>query len=549
MAKAKNRNKLHLPKHGLMSELSKRGKLYFFLTCLLLVVSAMSFARFIYYSAQILEYAQTGSLAKMLQAAGLSLGYLTIKFATAIGATSARLAFLSDGTIRMRGNIMCSIFYRPLRSFRNQSDAYYLNLLGADTDMYALERLNMIPWIFSSAADIVIYAVALFLLNPWLLVVSLVLSTLPFIIGRLFSKMTQDRKQAYSNASEVFTGTLKEGIEGYEPLRMGQGTASYMERFLDNCTRKQRAYNASAMANTISMQMLYVTACMLSVGCTAVGGWLLIRGALSVAMLFAAVSYSGNLSNAFSNIAEYIITIRSTKKIAEKLRAECLTGAAPQSGSLAASTPEIIYENVSFSFGERKLYKNFSYLFKENGCYAIIGESGSGKSTLLKLLLKYYDDYIGTIKLSGRDIRGLSEDEIFEAVGVVDQTPFLFNASLYENIMLFSHDIPEDSEEYQKLLQDVNLTAMAKRVSDKPLGDFGDNISGGERQRIGLARTMRRHPRIVLFDEPTTGLDPENVNLINNYIFSHKNMLRIVIGHNWDGDYLERFDGVIRVGI
>lgn len=548
MNEAKSKNKKRLPTFELLSGLSKRGKLCFLLTCLLLVISALSFARFIYYSAEILEHAQAGSLTKLLRASLVSLGFLVIKFITAIGATCSRLAFLSDGTIRMRIDIIRSVFRRPLRSFRGQSDAYYLNLLGADVDMYATERLNMIPCIFSSAADIVIYAVALFLLSPWLLAISVVLSALPFIVGRLFSKMTQQRKQAYSNATEVFTGTLKEGIEGYEPLRMGQGTPSFMGRFLDSCTLRQRAYSASSMSNTISMQMLYATACVLSVGCTAVGGWLLIRGALSVAMLFAAVSYSGNLSNAFSNIAEYIITIRSTKKIADKLHSERQTDAVPQSVSLASATPEIVYENVSFSFGERRLYKNISFHFKENGCYAIIGESGSGKSTLLKLLLKYYDDYSGTIKLSGHDIRCLSEDEIFEAVGVVDQTPFLFNASLYENIMLFSHDIAEDSEEYRKLLQDVNLTALAERVGNKPLGDFGDNISGGEQQRIGIARTMRRHPRIVLFDEPTTGLDPENVILINNYIFSHKSTLRIVIGHNWDKDYLERFDGIIHVG-
>ncbi len=92
------------------------------------------------------------------------------------------------------------------------------------------------------------------------------------------------------------------------------------------------------------------------------------------------------------------------------------------------------------------------------------------------------------------------------------------------------------------------LTALAQRVGNTPLGDFGDNISGGERQRINIARAMRRHPRIMVFDEPTTGLDPENVNLINEFIFDHTDMLRIVIGHNRDSEYLKRFDDVIHIG-
>lgn len=275
----------------------------------------------------------------------------------------------------------------------------------------------------------------------------------------------------------------------------------------------------------------------------------MIRGVLSVAMLFAAVSYSSNLANAFTNVTEFIVTIRSTKKITEKLQAECRTYRKINKANLTLATQELCYDNVSFSFGDRQLYKNFSYHFRENGCYAVIGESGSGKSTLFKLLLKYYDDYTGTIMLPGRDIKDLSEDEIFEIVGVVEQVPFLFNASLYENIMLFGNDIAEDSEEYRKLLRDVNLTALAQRVGNAPLGDFGDNISGGERQRISIARTLRRHPRIMVFDEPTTGLDPENVQLINEFIFGHRNMLRIVISHNWDEDYFELFDDVIRIGI
>ena len=178
----------------------------------------------------------------------------------------------------------------------------------------------------------------------------------------------------------------------------------------------------------------------------------------------------------------------------------------------------------------------------------MVGESGSGKSTLVKLLLKYYDDYQGTISLAGQDIRQLSEREVYKLVGVVDQSPYLFNASLYENITLFSGQPGQGSEEYQALVQKLNLTALAERVGDVPLGDFGDKISGGERQRINIARALRLDPKILVFDEPTTGLDPENVEMINEFIFDLQGVTRIVVSHNWSEDYLGRFDGVIRIG-
>lgn len=166
----------------------------------------------------------------------------------------------------------------------------------------------------------------------------------------------------------------------------------------------------------------------------------------------------------------------------------------------------------------------------------------------MKLFLKYYDTYSGVIRLNGRDIRELSEEDIYQQAVVIDQSPWLFNASLYENITMCSGKPDKDTEEYRELLAAMNLTALAERVGDNPLGDFGDKISGGERQRISLARALRNRVKLIIFDEPTTGLDPENVQLINDFIFSQKGITRIVISHDWSEDYWKRFDKVIRIG-
>lgn len=167
---------------------------------------------------------------------------------------------------------------------------------------------------------------------------------------------------------------------------------------------------------------------------------------------------------------------------------------------------------------------------------------------MIKLFLKYYDTYSGTIRLDGRDIRELSEQDIYEQVGVISQSPWLFNSSLYENITMCTDTPKEDTKEYKELLAALNLAGLAERVGDKALGDFGDNISGGERQRISLARALRSQVKLMIFDEPTTGLDPENVKIVNDFIFGQEGVTRIVISHDWSDEYQKRFDGIIKIG-
>ena len=250
------------------------------------------------------------------------------------------------------------------------------------------------------------------------------------------------------------------------------------------------------------------------------------------------------VSDGINNFIEGLVSVRSAKPIAEKLRTEIETRDASYDDGKISGDATIEFENMTFAFGDRILYSDFSYTFRKGGCYAIIGESGCGKSTLTKLILKYYNDYSGSIRVCGRDIRAIPEQELYAIVGLVNQTPFLFNAPMYENIVLYGNEPANKSEAYVRLLQELNLTALAERVGDSSLGDFGDNISGGERQRICIARAIRRHPQILIFDEPTTGLhlaDLDNLMRVFRRLTEREYSL-LIIEHNLDviktADYL-----------
>ena len=531
-----------------LSNLSKKSRL------LMVAVVILGMAQFpmenysTLVSAQALDYAGKGELEQMARCLLLCLGLFLVNHLLPIVWEWFRQRLYADEWIGLKDDMLRSMFRRPSRLFRRENDAYYLNLFNTDSTTY-MSYLGSVMLLCNWSMAILSGSFFLWGMSPALCVTALLAAGLPFLANKPFEKMTTKAKNDHSKAAEVHSGVLKETLEGYEAIRADNHTGAALERFHESSEKNHRARAWLNVADEISRMFFFGVAGLANLVCIALGGWLILRGELSIAMMLAAKVYFVQVANAVGNVQSYIIQIRSTRDIRAKLAREVNEPADDGTAAVDPANPVTVeYQDLSFGFGDRQLYKDLSCAFEPGGCYAILGESGSGKSTLTKLLLKYYDDYQGTITLAGQDIRELSEDEIYRVVGLVSQSPFLFNVSLYENITMFTGAPGKDSEEYKKLLSDLNLTALAQRVGDAPLGDFGDNISGGERQRINIARALRSHPAILIFDEPTTGLDPENVTLIDQFIFDRKDVTRIVITHNWAEDYLSRFDAVLRIG-
>lgn len=529
-------------------KMSKKVTFYLLSSCLLTLLTSIFQTFYVQLNAQVMTGVELGSLEMAFRALWICLAASCIFYPLRILARVVHLTFLANGTADLRNKIMKNILSRPLQIFHNHDDAYYLNLLGTDMDLYQNNWLANIPYMFAGAGNVLFAAFMLYCIHPWLCGVGVILSVAPLLTSNLFTKKTQVCRQKVSQSAEEYSHVLKESVQGVEAIRTSYGAKPALERFRAIGAQKDRSHVRSLTVNYLSVTALWASADISNIVCLAVGGYLGVQGMVSISMLYATLRYVTILSNELSNLMEYIVDFRASKPLVEKLKAETEVPCPADGGLMPAGAQSLVYENVSFGFGERTLYSGLSCSFAPGGCYAILGESGSGKSTLTKLLLKYYDNYQGKITLAGQDIRDLSEEEIYRVVGLVSQSPFLFNASLYENITMFTNEPAKDSAEYEKLLADLNLTDLAQRVGDVPLGDFGDNISGGERQRINIARALRSHPAILIFDEPTTGLDPENVALIDQFIFDQKDVTRIVITHNWSEEYLFRFDSVLRIG-
>jgi len=142
---------------------------------------------------------------------------------------------------------------------------------------------------------------------------------------------------------------------------------------------------------------------------------------------------------------------------------------------------------------------------------AVVGESGAGKSTLVKLLFRFYDPTAGSIKIDGQDIAQYTQDSVRQHIGIVPQDTVLFNDTLYENIRYGRPDASE--KEIQEAIKLAHLDTFVGLLPDKgdtQVGERGLKLSGGEKQRVSIARTILKRPPIMVFDEATSSLDSQS---------------------------------------
>ena len=182
---------------------------------------------------------------------------------------------------------------------------------------------------------------------------------------------------------------------------------------------------------------------------------------------------------------------------------------APGAKPLAAGPGEIAFDNVSFAYDPRRaILQDVSFRIPPGRTLAIVGASGAGKSTISRLLFRFYDIDEGKIAIDGQDIRDITQSSLRAAIGIVPQDTVLFNDSVYYNI---AYGRPEATkEEVEEAARLAHIHEFVSRLPDgykTVVGERGLKLSGGEKQRVAIARTILKRPRILLFDEATSALD------------------------------------------
>ncbi len=208
------------------------------------------------------------------------------------------------------------------------------------------------------------------------------------------------------------------------------------------------------------------------------------------------------MKGSLANIEQMFDLLRTPPKVADLTDAE----------DLKIKEGQIEFRDIAFSYSsDRPIIKNTSFTIDSKKKTAIVGSSGSGKSTILKLLFRFYDAKQGQILIDGQDISRVTQHSLRSCIGVIPQDTVLFNMSIYENIRYGRVDASD--ADIQNAIRLAHLDAFIEQLpegSDTIVGERGLKLSGGEKQRVSIARAILKRPQIMVFDEATSSLDSKS---------------------------------------
>jgi subfamily B ATP-binding cassette protein MsbA len=263
----------------------------------------------------------------------------------------------------------------------------------------------------------------------------------------------------------------------------------------------------------------------------------IMRGSLTIGGLMAFKSFLGYLFGPTQTL--FSLNISMQRSIAACQRIFEILDTAPEievknAKELKIKEGKVIFDDVSFSYDSKTpILNNISLQANHGEIVAIVGKSGVGKTTLVNLIPRFYELSNGRILIDGEDIRNVTLKSLRQNIGIVSQEPFLFSNSAKENIKFGKRDVSEEEIIYAaKLAYADEFIRNLEKGYNTNIGERGYRLSGGEKQRISIARAIVKNPRILILDEATSNLDSESERLIQNAIESLvKNRTTFVIAH------------------
>jgi len=454
--------------------------------------------------------------------------------------------FKVKGIERYKNYVFNRITKKSISAFSRENTSLYLSSLTNDIPTI---KNGYLVSIFSLINCILLFIGSLVMMlfySPLLTLIAILSLIIPIVASLLTGNKVAQATEKVSDMNEGYTASIRDALTGFTVVKSFKAELEVIKllakdtKRISNAESKQEKLTIlveffSNCAGVISQFSVFLFAAFLSINGKGITS--------GVVIMF--VQMMNYLLGPIQTIPTCIADRKSAKALIVKIATALDENVREENRSQPITLKkEIRVEDLSFSYDEeKKALNNINYSFELGKKYAIVGASGSGKSTLLNLLMSSYHNYSGKIYYDESELSDIHSSDLYDIQSIIQQNVFVFNASIRDNITMFKSFSDKD------INNAIRLSGLSPLVDEKGIdylcGENGNALSGGEKQRISIARSLLKRSQVLLVDEATASLDSETSYQVSSSILDLEGITVIEIRHDLDASILQKYDGIL----
>ena len=477
--------------------------------------------------------------------AGLTGGFVLLCLALELLKYASEPRFIEKAMRQYKEFAFQRLTEKSLSSFKDESTATYLSALTNDAASvegdYLAQQLSVVT-------EAVTFAGALALMlwySPLMTAIAAALTVLPMLASLLTGNRLQVAETCVSDRNRDFTAALTDCLSGFTVVKAFKAEREIVRLFAESNRALEREKLNRRRLKVLVGLIGGIAGIVAQLGVLLAGAYMALTGrGITAGMVILFVNLMNFVIAPIAQLPARLSGRRAALALIDKLAAALEKNVASEDGvRISRLTRGITLENVSFGYdGEREILHGVSAEFEAGKAYAIVGGSGSGKSTLLNLLMAGSGEYQGHIRLDDTELRAVAPESLYELMSVIQQNVFVFNASIRDNVTMF-RDFPE--ERIEGAIRHAHLSELiAQRGEASLCGENGKSLSGGEKQRVSIARCLLKQSSVLLADEATAALDRQTAHQVTSDLMELTGVTRIIVTHALEAALLRRYDRI-----
>lgn len=455
---------------------------------------------------------------------------------------------IQDIDISIRQDLATNLIRRNYETYNAQATGVYESWINNDIQTINQQGLQVFFTIIPAILG-TIFAIVTLVTYHWSLAIAAVALAAGIIEGpKAFNGAILRANRQLTHTNEAFVNRTQDALAGFNVLYTFRVLARLPQQIIAAAQELKAAYvhRAQAQAKILSTGFMgNVISQVLLIG---LSGWLALHRIVSIGTLSAVGSLSGNIFNNLGSLSNNLGMMRGVRPIFDKFTAaqQPVPQVHLQLPVATTSTPILRVADLGFAFGKHTpVFEHVNAQFQQRKKYLILGDSGSGKSTFLRIIAGYYRHYTGSVAFAGRSLTAYSPDQLGKQLLYLDQQPQFFDTTVRDNLCLGQQFT--DAELVQSLLavRLIATPAQGPTFLATAVGQGGRKLSGGQLQRLALARGLLRRIRVILLDEGTSAVDTPTAVEIERLLLTNPALTLIMVSHTPHAATEKLFDDII----